>query len=174
MGTLRVLRSFVMYCRRPLECQVAKPDISKMVYYYDPDDYELKKGWFPFRNNHFVVNSEKVSGSSGVREHTSCEVAANNRPSAGVHSQLLDGDYLSLMLPILLPQAKRLLGWSPKHTITGDLAEYFEGYKAAGKMEAEPDFQKVRRCYSLFRSHAGLDLAIEQLSAGTRSPSFAW
>lgn len=40
-------------------------------------------------------------------------------------------------------QAKRLLGWTPKHTITGDLAEYFEGYKAAGKMEAEPDFNKV-------------------------------
>lgn len=41
-------------------------------------------------------------------------------------------------------QAKRLLGWSPKHTITDDLVEYFEGYKAAGKVEAEPDFNKVR------------------------------
>lgn len=40
-------------------------------------------------------------------------------------------------------QAKRLLGWTPKHTITGDLAEYYEGYKAAGKLEAEPDFNKV-------------------------------
>lgn len=55
-----------------------------------------------------------------------------------------------LMLQDALPtrhehlfQAKRLLGWTPKHTITGDLAEYFEGYKAAGKMEAEPDFNKV-------------------------------
>ena len=36
-----------------------------------------------------------------------------------------------------------MLDWTPKHTITGDLAEYFEGYKAAGKMEAEPDFNKV-------------------------------
>lgn len=32
-----------------------------MAYYYEPRDYDLKKGWFPFRNNHFVVNSEKVS-----------------------------------------------------------------------------------------------------------------
>lgn len=37
-----------------------------------------------------------------------------------------------------------MLGWSPKHTITDDLVEYFEGYKAAGKVEAEPDFNKVR------------------------------
>lgn len=41
-------------------------------------------------------------------------------------------------------KAKRLLGWSPKHTITDDLAEYYEGYKAAGKHEAQPDFNKVR------------------------------
>lgn len=45
-------------------------------------------------------------------------------------------------------QAKRLLGWSPKHTITDDLAEYFEGYQAAGKVEAEPDFNKVRVGYA--------------------------
>lgn len=77
--------------------KVATPTVSKMAYYYEPGDYELKKGWFPFRNNHFLVNSEK---------------------------------------------AKRLLGWTPKHTITGDLAEYYEGYKAAGKLEAEPDFNK--------------------------------
>ncbi|CAM9117111.1 unnamed protein product [Ectocarpus sp. 13 AM-2016] len=77
--------------------KVAKPAVSKMAYYYEPRDYDLKKGWFPFRNNHFVVNSEK---------------------------------------------AKRLLGWSPKHTITDDLAEYFEGYKAAGKVEDEPNFNK--------------------------------
>ncbi|CAM9163795.1 unnamed protein product [Ectocarpus fasciculatus] len=77
--------------------KVAKPTVSKMAYYYEPRDYDLKKGWFPFRNNHFVVNSEK---------------------------------------------AKRLLGWSPKHTITDDLTEYFEGYKAAGKVEAEPNFNK--------------------------------
>lgn len=43
-----------------------------------------------------------------------------------------------------LEQAKRLLGWTPKHTITDDLAEYFEGYKTAGKVEAEPGFDKVR------------------------------
>ncbi|CAM9433081.1 unnamed protein product [Ascophyllum nodosum] len=77
--------------------KVAKPDDSKTAYLYDPREVELGKGWFPFRNNHFVVNSEK---------------------------------------------AKRLLGWTPKHTITGDLAEYFEGYKAAGKLEAEPDITK--------------------------------
>ncbi|CAM9379977.1 unnamed protein product [Pylaiella littoralis] len=77
--------------------KVAKPAVSKMAYYYEPRDYDLAKGWFPFRNNHFVVNSEK---------------------------------------------AKRLLGWSPKHTITDDLPEYFEGYKAAGKVEASPDFSK--------------------------------
>lgn len=41
--------------------QVATPTVSKMAYYYEPGDYELKKGWFPFRNNHFLVNSEKVS-----------------------------------------------------------------------------------------------------------------
>lgn len=40
--------------------QVATPTVSKMAYYYEPGDYELKKGWFPFRNNHFLVNSEKV------------------------------------------------------------------------------------------------------------------
>lgn len=34
--------------------------MSKLAYLYDPSDYDLKKGWFPFRNNHFVVNSEKV------------------------------------------------------------------------------------------------------------------
>lgn len=36
--------------------------MSKVVYYYKPGDFDLKKGWFPFRNNHFVVNSEKVRG----------------------------------------------------------------------------------------------------------------
>lgn len=41
-------------------------------------------------------------------------------------------------------QAKRLLAWSPKHKITDDLAEYFDGYKAAGKVEAEPNFLQVR------------------------------
>ncbi len=45
---------------------------------------------------------------------------------------------------MFLTQAKRLLGWNPKHTITDDLAEYFEGYKAAGKVEVEPDFIQVR------------------------------
>lgn len=40
--------------------QIAKPTVSKMAYYYEPRDYDLAKGWFPFRNNHFVVNSEKV------------------------------------------------------------------------------------------------------------------
>lgn len=46
---------------RMLVRQVARPTVSKMAYYYEPRDYDLKKGWFPFRNNHFVVNSEKVS-----------------------------------------------------------------------------------------------------------------
>lgn len=31
-----------------------------MAHYYEPRDFDLAKGWFPFRNNHFVVNSEKV------------------------------------------------------------------------------------------------------------------
>lgn len=39
-----------------------------------------------------------------------------------------------------------MLGWTPKHIVTNDLAEYFEGYKAAGKLNAEPDFTKVRPC----------------------------
>ncbi|CAM9106742.1 unnamed protein product [Choristocarpus tenellus] len=65
--------------------------------YYDPGDYELEKGWFPFRNNHFFVASDK---------------------------------------------AKCVLGWSPKHDIVEDLPEYFQGYKAAGKHEGEPDFLK--------------------------------
>lgn len=46
--------------------QVAKPTVSKMAYYYEPRDYDLAKGWFPFRNNHFVVNSEKVRVARGV------------------------------------------------------------------------------------------------------------
>lgn len=40
--------------------QVARPTVSKMAYYYEPRNFDLAKGWFPFRNNHFVVNSEKV------------------------------------------------------------------------------------------------------------------
>lgn len=43
--------------------QVATPTVSKIAYYYEPGDYDLKKGWFPFRNNHFLVNSEKVRGT---------------------------------------------------------------------------------------------------------------
>lgn len=40
--------------------QVATPGGSKAAFFYDPGAFELGKGWFPFRNNHFVVNSEKV------------------------------------------------------------------------------------------------------------------
>lgn len=48
-------------------------------------------------------------------------------------------------------KAKRLLGWTPKHTITDDLGEYFEGYKAAGKLETEPDMTKVGSITQLTR-----------------------
>ncbi|CAM9123232.1 unnamed protein product [Discosporangium mesarthrocarpum] len=36
------------------------PTSGTMAFYYDPEDYDLEKGWFPFRNNHFFVNSDKA------------------------------------------------------------------------------------------------------------------
>ena len=63
-------------------------------------------------------------------------------PPLGRLEEILTNVYFNILAP-RPAKAKRLLGWTPKHTITGDLAEYFEGYKAAGKLEAEPDITKV-------------------------------
>lgn len=52
--------------------QVAQPTVNKMAFYYDPVDYDLQKGWFPFRNNHFFVNSEKVRGHGSLACVTIC------------------------------------------------------------------------------------------------------
>ncbi|CAM9114792.1 unnamed protein product [Chrysoparadoxa australica] len=41
----------------------AEEDIEKN--YYDPADFDLKKGWFPFRNNHFFVSSDKAQSLLG-------------------------------------------------------------------------------------------------------------
>lgn len=73
---------------------------------------------------------------------------------------------------MFLTQAKRLLGWNPKHTITDDLAEYFEGYKAAGKVETEPDFIQVRadevKLVHVFRGPFDLNICVLVGAEGSR------
>lgn len=47
--------------------QVAGPSGDKVAFLYDPSDYDIAKGWFPFRNNHFFVSSDKVRSVGRVQ-----------------------------------------------------------------------------------------------------------
>lgn len=71
--------------RRPLvPCQVAEASVSKLAFYYDPADFDLKKGWFPFRNNHFFVNSEKVNPHVFIWTALVCRILVRGRPLFGL------------------------------------------------------------------------------------------
>ena len=110
---------------------------------YNPKDFDLPKGSFPFRNEEFAVSCDKAKSVRESRFHNHHH-RGHNQPIPNRRMSLLGrlSSHCSHLRSDAFTNARtRTVGWKPTKSLAEDLSWYYKQYVDAGLDKKDIKFE---------------------------------